>query len=119
MAFSLNEAVGKHIPQPIKDVYNEYKQPIRGFLGWSGGLVIQIVTQNGGWSATQTWDWPRWRNALVAAAIPGVVAYMRGGDKNHSPEELYDLVHAEKMKRAEEGMEITDPNGLPLKKPAP
>jgi hypothetical protein len=106
--------LSSYIPQPIRDLYKQYKQPIRGFLGWCGGLVLQIVTQNGGYEQVQNWNRHRWTTAIIAAAIPGVVAYIKS---TPSDDELYDKVHRVKVKRASEGLEVTDPNGLALKKP--
>ena len=51
--------------------------------------------------------------ALVCGFIGGAI---KMGEKNLSPEEMYDRVHSEKVKRAEEGLEVTDPRGLPLPK---
>lgn len=103
----------------VKASYKKYKQPIRGFLGWVGGLVLQIVTQAGGYEQVQNWNRPRWIAAFVAAAIPGVALWMKGGDTNPTDEEIYEKVHRVKKQRAEAGLEVTDPNGLQLKKTGP
>lgn len=91
-----------------------YKQEIRGFLGWLFGLLAQVIVDV---DAAMAWSTKRWILGLGVAALPGIVGFMKGGDNNPSPEELYEQVHAVKKQRAMEGLEVTDPVGHPL--PAP
>lgn len=98
----------------IKKFIKKYKQPIRAFLGWFGGIMVQVVAV--GPDTMMTWDKKRWALGLFAAAIPGIVGLMRGGENNPTDEELYEKVRAVKKARAAEGVEVTDP-GTPLPKP--
>jgi hypothetical protein len=93
-----------------------YKQQIRGFLGWLFGLLAQVVVNV---DAAAEWGLKRWLVGLGVAALPGIVGFMKGGDDNPTDEELYEKVHAVKRKRYVEGLEVTDPNGIPLKPAEP
>jgi len=92
-----------------------YKQQLRAFLGWMGGVGVQVAVV--GPDVMMEWTPKRWLVGLTVAALPGIAGFMKGGDDNPTPEELYDTVHKVKMQRATEGLEVTDPTGLPLKKP--
>ena len=100
----------------MKTLYQKYKQPIRGFLGWLFGAVM-ITMQAGGLDAMNSWTLKRWAFSFALAALPGKVGFMRGGDPNPTPQQMYAAVHSVKMERIEQGQEVTDPHGLPLKKP--
>lgn len=104
------------ITKQAKQLFKKYKQPIRGFLGWLFGMLAQVTTV--GVDTIMTWDAKRWSFTLAIAALPGFMGFMKGGENNPSDEELYEKVHAVKKVRAQQGLEVTDPNGLPLK-PAP
>jgi hypothetical protein len=90
----------------LKKLFKKYKQPIRGFLGWLFGIGIQVGTV--GADAMMLWDAKRWAIGLGLAALPGIVGTMRGGDPNHTDEELFDKVQAVKVaKKAALGVETT------------
>lgn len=93
-----------------------YKQQLRGFIGWLFGVLAQ-VTAAGSIEEVMAWSTKRWLLGLGVAALPGIMGFMKGGDDNPSDDELYQKVHAVKKKRAVEGLEVTDPNGIKL--PAP
>lgn len=93
-----------------------YKQPLRGFLGWLFGILAQVVVDV---DAAMAWSTKRWVIGLGVAALPGIVGFMKGGDNNPTPEELYDQVHKVKQMRMTAGLEVTDPVGHPLRPQAP
>lgn len=97
----------------LKKLFKKYKQPIRAFLGWLGGIMVQVVAV--GPDTMMGWDTKRWALGLFAAAIPGIVGGIRGGENNPTDEELYEKVHSVKKARAVQGLEVTDPNGIQLK----
>jgi hypothetical protein len=101
------------LKKTIKRLFKKYKQPIRGFIGWLFGIGVQVGTV--GADAMMTWDRKRWAIGLGLAALPGIMGWMKGGENNPTDEELYEKVHAVRKARAEAGVEVTDPNGHPLK----
>jgi hypothetical protein len=100
----------------LKKLFKKYKKHLRAFLGWLGGLLLQISVV--GADVMAGWSGERWALGLAVAALPGIVGLISVGDPNPTDEELYSKVHAVKKKRAMAGLEVTDPIGLKLP-PAP
>jgi hypothetical protein len=90
-----------------------YKQQIRGFLGWLFGLVSQMVLDV---DAVMGWSTKRWLLGLGVAALPGIVGFMKGGEDNLTPEEMYEKIHAVKKARAAAGVEVTGERPLVVTK---
>lgn len=88
-----------------------YKQQLRAFIGWLFGLLAQITAV--GADTVMAWDAKRWAITLGIAALPGIMGFMKGGEDNHSDEELYEKVHAVKQARASKGLETTGEHTLP------
>lgn len=102
----------KDLWKKFQKVIKPYKQPLRGFLGWTFGILAQVTAV--GIDTVMTWGVKRWLLGLGVAALPGIVGFMKGGDDNPSDDELYEKVHAVKTARAEAGLEVTDPKGFAL-----
>jgi hypothetical protein len=95
----------------FQEFIKPYKQTIRGFIGWTAGMLLQVVPQ-GGYDVAITWPWKKWAFTLGIAALPGIMGFMRGGDPNPTNDELLVKVHEAKLARVEAGIETTGAHPL-------